>query len=615
MARKIAVFFPAVLIALIGLLMMLTNVSVPVSMAGGALGAPVITFVSPTSTPAPTTRYVAPGGNCGTASPCYANIQSAVDAAVAKEVIKVAAGTYNGIIARSGVTQVVYIAKSLSVIGGFTVTNWITSSPDNNPTTLDAQGNGRAMYVSLSGSPQALSLTGLNLINGNSTKGGGIVSNSGGGIAILGWSNGSVVTITNSRLISNNAATNGGGMYAWALTVTLTGNTIMNNHAQLGGDAILAQGGGVFLSTAPAIVSDNLFLSNTVPIGYYYGDSGGGLYSERAPISLLSNTFSGNQCAEGGGFTAFRSPATVTGNRFISNTASEGGGVYYGLDTDNSAIITLTHNLFSNNYASDGGGAWLTPKYGLVAGNIFRDNSAGHGGGLIVSSLTVEDNLFTRNNALLRGGGLDLAGMPVLNRNIIRNNSSNKGGGVGVSAFGNSNPILTNNVIADNTAVANGIDIGWGSAVYIADASMHLAHTTIARNSGGDGSGVYITRTIYAAEVVLTNTILVSQPVGITVGRSTTVTLDGVLWFGTSVTISAHVSATVNAAHLYTGNPLFDHDGYHILTGTLAIGNGVAAGVATDIDQQVRSNSRPPDIGADEWSLRYDIFVPIVMLD
>ena len=60
--------------------------------------------------------------------------------------IKVAAGTYTGVSARMGVAQVVYISKSVTLQGGYT-TNWTTPDPEANPTTLDAQGLGRVLYV------------------------------------------------------------------------------------------------------------------------------------------------------------------------------------------------------------------------------------------------------------------------------------------------------------------------------------------------------------------------------------------------------------------------------------------------------------------------------------
>ena len=97
----------------------------------------------------PGTLYVAVGGDCGGATPCYATVQEAVDAANPDDVIKVAAGTYSGVSTRDEVTQTVYISKNVTIRGGYTTTDWENSAPATNPTTLDAQGQGRVLFISI----------------------------------------------------------------------------------------------------------------------------------------------------------------------------------------------------------------------------------------------------------------------------------------------------------------------------------------------------------------------------------------------------------------------------------------------------------------------------------
>jgi hypothetical protein len=110
-------------------------------------------------------RYVAPNGadssNLCTDSdaPC-ATLQHAVDVANPGGEIRVASGTYAGVQARAGMTQVAYISKTVAIRGGYTTTNWITSDPVSNPTTFDAQSQGRVFFITgdpSAGSGQAIS--------------------------------------------------------------------------------------------------------------------------------------------------------------------------------------------------------------------------------------------------------------------------------------------------------------------------------------------------------------------------------------------------------------------------------------------------------------------------
>ena len=96
---------------------------------------------------------------------------------------------------------------------------------------------------------------------------------------------------------------------------------------------------------------------------------------------------------------------------------------------------------------------------------------------------------------------------------------------------------------------------------------------------------------------------------GITVTGGNTLTVNGVLWYGTPMTVSQSITATVVAQHQYSGAPHFATDGYHLMAGSAAIDKGVDAGVNVDIDGGSRPSGTGYDLGADElWHM---VFVPL----
>ncbi len=154
--------------------------------------------------------YVAPSGECGEVEPCYSTIQQAVDESNPFDSIKVAGGTYddlnvrprNDITTTGFVTQVVYITKSLTIQGGYTTENWNTPNPQANPTTLDAQGKGRVIYVAGEISPR---IQGFTITGGDAAGLGGWEKHEpgdrdcGGGIYVI-----SATTTISDCLINNN---------------------------------------------------------------------------------------------------------------------------------------------------------------------------------------------------------------------------------------------------------------------------------------------------------------------------------------------------------------------------------------------------------------------------
>jgi len=418
-------------------------------------------------------HYVAP--DCtGVPAPCHTTIQEAVDAAAPGDEILVAAGVYTDIHQRGTITQVVYISKTVTIRGGYNA-DFSAWDPDTYSTTLDAQGQGRVLYITGDISP---TIEGLRITGGDATGLGG----------------------------------------------------------SPGGNA----GGGVYIITATATIRDNLIISNTTDI------RGGGLYIASSAATLVSNTVMANAAGEfdyGGGLCLVGSDATLNNNTFISNTAHGGGGLV------------------------------LAYSAAALQGNTISYNTADGAGGLdlVASNATLSGNIVIFNTAYFWGGGLYV----------------DQG----------SNATLVNNVVADNQADSQ------GSGLYIRGSSPRLLHTTIARNTGGDGSGVYVTN--FGADystVAFTNTILVSHTVGITVTGGNTATLEATLW--ANDTDWGGVGTVITGAVNIWGDPAFvapDAGDYHIAAVSAARDAGVNAGATEDFDGESRPSDGFYDIGADEY--------------
>jgi len=279
----------------------------------------------------------------------------------------------------------------------------------------------------------------------------------------------------------------------------------------------------------------------------------------------------------------------------FNNTAEWcGGGVYlYGSDA------TFSGNTVISNFSRGGGGLWLWYSEATLSGNTVTSNTAGfYGGGLMLldSEAALDSNTVTSNTAVL-GGGLRLFDSDAtLSGNIVTFNTADYGGGLFLNGHSGT---LINNVVANNRA-----NIA-GSGLFGESATSQLLHTTIACNSGGDGSGVYVAEwPSEPSTIALTNTILADHLVGISVTGGNTVTVNGILWHNVYINVSQSPTATVSLQNQHWGDTAFvnpDGGDYHIFEGSAAIDQGVDAGVSVDIDGESRPVGAGYDLGADEY--------------
>ncbi len=296
------------------------------------------------SSPVPVARAndltVCPSGppDCG-----YTVIQDAVDDASNGDVIKVATGIYADMNDYEGLAQIVYISKTVTIRGGYVAPDFSDPpNPDANPTTLDAQSNGRVMYITGNISP---TIDGLILTNGQ-------FSGSGQGVYVIS----ATITFENN-LVQNNRwgfGGSGGGIALFNANGVFRNNTIRNNNHEF-------YGGGVFLRGSSATFANNIIGDNSL-FGFYPYARGGGLYCDDSNVMLVSNRIQGNAAGNGGGLYLESSSATLINNVVTDNTLTDSGGQGSGIKAFG-ASVRLIHNTLARNRNGDGSGLHVTDDY------------------------------------------------------------------------------------------------------------------------------------------------------------------------------------------------------------------------------------------------------------
>lgn len=454
----------------------------------------------------------------------------------------------------------------------------------------------------------------------NVTVAGNAADNSGGGLYVLT----STLTLSDCAVYSNTAGTGGGGFLDDSDGALLTGNDVYSNTATY-------NGGGIYLwySSGSTLTGNRVFGNRTEQ------QDGGGVAVGYSPNGVFEgNEVFDNEARYGAGWYLFYSDGDIlTGNSVHDNEGSESGGGIYLLSSDD---VTLEENDFASNRATSGAGvSLLGSSRVLLTDNQVHDNAGGEGnsgievhnssgvtlrgnqihgngdgenGGVWIqqsNNITMTANVIYSNTCVGDGGGLYLrdTGTATLEENVIYRNTADYGGGMYL--LDNPAPLrFINNIVADNQARSS------GPGVYVKGCSPHLLHTTLARNTGGDGAGIYVT----SGSAYLTNTILVSHTTGIYVSGDSTATLEATLWGSGPWANIDNLGGTglidAGAVNLW-GPPAFLNpaaSNYHIAASSAAVDAGVDAGVTSDIDGEPRV--RGPDIGADEMRA---VYLPLVM--
>ena len=345
--------------------------------------------------------------------------------------------------------QTVYITNQIDLSGGWN-SDFSEQNPELYPTFVDAEGEGRVLYISGEEFPIEPKIESLNLVNGNAAGdditpglGGGPENEDAGGAVYIVNAN----PIFNSTTISLSTAYLGGALYMADGTATFNQNIIQNNQATLGGGVYNYLANPTFAGEFPEQLGGddlyNLIISNTATL------HGGGIYNEQGFPELTNIRIANNSATNGGGFyNEGGNPNFVEDNKFYRNEASQNGGGFYNAG----GIPNLNAIHIYDNHATNGGGIFNSSSLPMNLTNMlmYSNTVTANGAGFYnqAGSSMLWNNTIVANHALGEGGGFYIeAGSPEIANTLIYNNEATLGGGIVIS---DGNPNLHHNNVIDN---------------------------------------------------------------------------------------------------------------------------------------------------------------------
>lgn len=437
--------------------------------------------------------------SCGSEQlPCQ-TLQFAINKAVDGDILHVAGGTYTYDAASDictpnlGSTAVACVVnKQLTILGGYSTSNWAEPSPATNPTVIDGAGTTRGVWAVSTGPQTALTLHSFTIQHGLAT---GI----GARPDIRDQTNGF-----------------GGGMFIEDAVVNLQDVTFFDNKA-LGSDTAIefggsAAGGGIAVKGTQGNAecknhTTQLVMNN---VSFVENQSVAGAGTARGGYAIGGGFFASNATLQGNGLRFEKNRALAGSTQGVGKTSDgqfgdgQGGALAAHLCSD----VTL-NNLVATENSSKGGAAPNGDAGGAYGGALYAE-----GAHLSVTDAVITNNLAEGGDgvnagakgtasALAQGGGiLTFESDLVLDRATVRQNTARGGsgqsfrgsagaGGVAViDVDAQRSGTLRNSLIADNAVeMGGGTDNsagGGGGGLWVQGMSVSASHLTVANNSLSD---------------------------------------------------------------------------------------------------------------------------------
>ena len=396
---------------------------------------------------------------------------------------------------------------------------------------------------------------------------------SGGGVRV----DGGKLTVDNAKILDNATNNNGGGISVKDSELSVTDSQITGNNAWnkvTVGERIFVNGngGGIEIIGSDSDTKEYT-ITNTQITQNTTGLRGGGIYAEKASLTITKSTLDGNKAldtvgpqasSEGGGLSV-RGGTNITldSTTVTNNSAKDGGGIWVRSDVDTSVSIKNGTTINNNQSIYGGGGVMIRQELGKKIDVTIEDakietNAAENGGGIYLLNqvdLKLKNITVSGNTAKNVGGGIfGQDGTKLHADNLtVSNNTAASGGGVYLWNTGNSiilaellNSFIDHNTVsgsgggifayngvqinANNTSISNNKSKS-GGAIWMNASDAELTGNTITHNTAtGNGGGIYgeqrstiglRTGALYnnhagtaGDDMYLNNTTLILRPVG-----------------------------------------------------------------------------------------------------
>lgn len=230
-----------------------------------------------------------------------------------------------------------------------------------------------------------VALTGNIILSNSATISGSSETGRGGGISLVNVTATLSSNVVQDNVAGNNARGYGGGVYIFgSKAFTLTGNTVISNHAGFAPGSVYLMGGGVHVESSNGHLVGNLIIGNHANRYLVFGN-GGGVAALTSTLDvqggqILNNSTSRNCEGYGGGLYAQNSSLTLDAARVQGNCAAN--TPFYGLGGGLAFVnspYTLTNAIVADNYAfgndtAVGGLSAGANSPGLLVNNTIANN-------------------------------------------------------------------------------------------------------------------------------------------------------------------------------------------------------------------------------------------------